>query len=366
MTRSHLAIPAVLPCWRMALAAPGGRTGALELSPSRCPLLALALWDFFQQRHCAAAQLPADRPGPLGVGGFAALPAHLYRRKRPRRPALQPRRSARWSMPAPRASSTPIRSAPNSTSIPTNMNGSPIRSRPTPTAPEEWRVHGRRRPMQPSPTHAALLNISAMSFGSLSAQRDRGAQQGRGRWAVSTTTPAKAGCRRYHRKHGGDLVWEIGSGYFGCRDRRRAVRSANASRDTPQLEQVKMVEIKLSQGAKPGHGGVLPGAKVTAEIAEARGVPAGEDCISPAAHSTFSTPARAARMGRATARALRRQAGRDQAVRRQAARALRGDEGDAGNRHPARFHRRRRRRGRHRRRAAANCPTASACRCAKA
>jgi len=89
--------------------------------------------------------------------------------------------------------------------------------------------------------------------------------------------------------HGGDLIWEIGSGYFGCRDEAggfSAERFAQQARDP----QVKMIEIKLSQGAKPGHGGVLPGPKVTAEIAAARGVPEGVDCVSPAAHSAFSTP----------------------------------------------------------------------------
>src|SRR6185437_8064710 len=93
----------------------------------------------------------------------------------------------------------------------------------------------------------------------------------------------------YHREFGGDIIWELGSGYFGCRNADgsfSAERFAEAASDP----QVKMVEIKLSQGAKPGHGGVLPGAKVSPEIAAARGVPVGIDCISPARHSAFSTP----------------------------------------------------------------------------
>src|SRR6185437_4387939 len=93
----------------------------------------------------------------------------------------------------------------------------------------------------------------------------------------------------YHREFGGDIIWELGSGYFGCRNADGgflAERFAEAASDP----QVKMIEIKLSQGAKPGHGGVLPGAKVSAEIAAARGVPEGVDCISPARHSAFSTP----------------------------------------------------------------------------
>ncbi|MCB2027177.1 MAG: FMN-binding glutamate synthase family protein, partial [Ottowia sp.] len=99
----------------------------------------------------------------------------------------------------------------------------------------------------------------------------------------------EGGISKYHRLHGGDLVWEIGSGYFGCRDKRGGFDVARYA-DLAQMDQVKMVEIKLSQGAKPGHGGVLPGSKVTPEIARARGVPVGEDCVSPARHSAFTTP----------------------------------------------------------------------------
>lgn len=94
---------------------------------------------------------------------------------------------------------------------------------------------------------------------------------------------------QWHRVHGGDLIWEIGSGYFGCRDEQGRF-NPNRFAEQAAHPQVKMIEIKLSQGAKPGHGGVLPGPKVTAEIAAARGVPAGVDCVSPAAHSAFSNP----------------------------------------------------------------------------
>ena len=93
----------------------------------------------------------------------------------------------------------------------------------------------------------------------------------------------------HHRKHGGDLIWELGSGYFGCRND-DGTFSADKFKANACDPQVKLIEIKLSQGAKPGHGGVLPGPKVTAEIAEARGVPMGVDCVSPAAHSAFGTP----------------------------------------------------------------------------
>jgi glutamate synthase domain-containing protein 2 len=138
------------------------------------------------------------------------------------------------------------------------------------------------------PYDASVLNISAMSFGSLSANAVRALNEGARRGGFYHDT-GEGSISSYHRERGGDLVWEIGSGYFGCRDehgRFDEQRFAANARDP----QVKMIELKLSQGAKPGKGGMLPAAKVTAEIARARGVPMGEDCISPAAHSAFSTP----------------------------------------------------------------------------
>jgi glutamate synthase domain-containing protein 2 len=138
------------------------------------------------------------------------------------------------------------------------------------------------------PYEASLFNISAMSFGSMSANAilalNAGARQGG--FAHDT---GEGSISEYHRRHGGDLIWEIGSGYFGCRDasgRFDPVQFEKQARDP----QVKMIELKLSQGAKPGHGGMLPGPKVTPEIASARGVPAGVDCISPASHSAFGSP----------------------------------------------------------------------------
>ena len=138
------------------------------------------------------------------------------------------------------------------------------------------------------PYDISLFNISAMSFGALSANAIMALNQGAKMGGFAHDT-GEGSISRYHRIHGGDLVWEIGSGYFGCRDdqgRFSPERFVTQAREP----QVRMIEIKLSQGAKPGHGGVLPAAKVTPEIAEARGVPLGADCVSPAAHSSFSTP----------------------------------------------------------------------------
>ena len=159
--------------------------------------------------------------------------------------------------------------------------------RPRADIPTEWRVDvGSSQCTRPY--SAALLNISAMSFGSLSAHAVMALNKGAAVGNFYQDT-GEGGICSYHRTYGGDLVWEIGSGYFGCRNDDGHFDPARFA-DNAQGDQVKMIEIKLSQGAKPGHGGILPGAKVSPEIAAARGVPVGKDCISPPAHSTFSTP----------------------------------------------------------------------------
>src|SRR5271166_4875641 len=135
---------------------------------------------------------------------------------------------------------------------------------------------------------ASVFNISAMSFGALSPNAIRALNGGAKQGGFAHDT-GEGGVSRYHREMGGDLIWEIGSGYFGCR-RPDGSFCAERFAETAADSQIKMVEVKLSQGAKPGHGGLLPAAKVSAEIAAARGVPMGEDCISPASHSSFSTP----------------------------------------------------------------------------
>jgi glutamate synthase domain-containing protein 2 len=138
------------------------------------------------------------------------------------------------------------------------------------------------------PYSLSVFNISAMSFGALSANAILALNGGAKRGGFAHDT-GEGSISQHHRVHGGDLIWEIGSGYFGCRD--EAGRFSEERFAANALDpQVKMIELKLSQGAKPGHGGVLPGPKVTAEIAAARGVPVGVDCVSPARHSAFGTP----------------------------------------------------------------------------
>jgi glutamate synthase domain-containing protein 2 len=138
------------------------------------------------------------------------------------------------------------------------------------------------------PYESSRLNISAMSFGALSSHAvmamNRGARLGG--FAQDT---GEGGLTPYHLKYGADLIWEIGSGYFGCRTRDGRFDDEQFRKKACQ-DVVKMIEIKLSQGAKPSHGGVLPGSKVDAEIARIRGVPQGQDCVSPAAHPEFDSP----------------------------------------------------------------------------
>ena len=138
------------------------------------------------------------------------------------------------------------------------------------------------------PYSASLYNISAMSFGALSPNAITALNTGAAMGGFAHDT-GEGGISRYHRAGGGDLIYQVASGYFGCRteDGRFDPEKFRAQATDPQI---RMIELKLSQGAKPGHGGMLPASKISPEIAEARGIPMDRDCISPAAHSAFSTP----------------------------------------------------------------------------
>jgi glutamate synthase domain-containing protein 2 len=158
---------------------------------------------------------------------------------------------------------------------------------PKPITTEKFRIKV-GGPDCKKPYSASVFNISAMSFGSLSANAIRALNGGakKGNFAHDT---GEGGVSPYHQEVGGDLIWELGSGYFGCRTR-DAMFDPEKFAKLANEDQIKMIEIKISQGAKPGHGGVLPAAKVSKEIAMIRGIELGEDCISPPKHSAFSTP----------------------------------------------------------------------------
>ncbi len=167
---------------------------------------------------------------------------------------------------------------------------------PTKLATHDFRVWIGGTPDAPSPSsepctqpyNASVFNISALSFGALSANAIMALNKGAKMGGFAHDT-GEGSISSHHRLHGGDLIWEIGSGYFGCRNPDGSFNEERFAANATD-PQVKLIEIKMSQGAKPGHGGILPGAKVTEEIAAARGVPVGKDCISPSSHSAFKTP----------------------------------------------------------------------------
>lgn len=158
---------------------------------------------------------------------------------------------------------------------------------PKPKADEHFRITI-GGPDCAKPYSASVFNISAMSFGAMSDNAIRALNAGakKGNFAHDT---GEGGVSPYHRENGGDLIWEIGSGYFGCRNPDGTFNPDEFARVASD-DQIKMVELKISQGAKPGHGGVLPAAKVSEEISRIRGVALNEDCISPSFHRAFSTP----------------------------------------------------------------------------
>jgi len=142
-------------------------------------------------------------------------------------------------------------------------------------------THGRRRPFRPK----SVINVSAMSFGSLGKNAisaiNRGVLE-----AGAYHNTGEGGVSPYHQ-HGADLVWQLGTGYFGARDADGAFSLDVLAEKISANPNIRAIEVKLSQGAKPGKGGILPGAKVTEEIARIRGVPVGKDCLSPNAHNEF-------------------------------------------------------------------------------
>lgn len=148
---------------------------------------------------------------------------------------------------------------------------------------------GGNNPDCTQPYSSSIFNVSAMSYGALSdnAILALNAAARMGRFSHNT---GEGGISRFHLEHGGDLVWNIGTGYFGCRTPEGGF-CPRMFRENARRPQVKMIEIKISQGAKPAHGGMLPGSKVSPEIAEARGIQVGQTCNSPANHSAFTGPA---------------------------------------------------------------------------
>ncbi|MHA6318536.1 FMN-binding glutamate synthase family protein [Altererythrobacter sp. CAU 1778] len=250
------------------------------------PLLAIAVWDFFQRKHSLRRNYPLIariRWLMEDLRPFAR--AYIVEGDLEGRPFNHDERSLVYARAKGQLDSHPFGTELDVYSDEYEWLAHSIA--PKEDIPLEWRVDvGTSQCTRPY--SASLLNISAMSFGSLSANAIMALNKGAAAGNFYHDT-GEGGLSRYHRAHGGDLVWEIGSGYFSCRTEDGKFDPAKFA-DLATIDQVKMIEIKLSQGAKPGHGGVLPGPKVTQEIAETRGVPPGRDVISPPAHSAFGTP----------------------------------------------------------------------------
>lgn len=152
---------------------------------------------------------------------------------------------------------------------------------PLPAAKVLGAARGRARAFRP----ASVVNVSAMSFGSLSGAAIEALNRGAA-LAGALQTTGEGGVSPYHL-NGGDLVWQVGTGYFGCREQDGTFSLPRLVDRVAEVPSIRAIEIKLSQGAKPGLGGLLPGAKVTEEIASIRGVPVGVDCRSPSRHTAF-------------------------------------------------------------------------------
>ena len=250
------------------------------------PLFLIGLWDFFQQRHTLRRNYPLiARFRWLSEDLRPFVRAYFVEGDLEGFPFNHDERALVYARAKGQLDSHPMGTELDVYSNEYRWIGHSIV--PNDQAPAEWRVDI-GGPDCRQPYSSSLLNISAMSFGSISARAIEALNKGAkmGNFAHDT---GEGSISRYHRENGGDLVWQIASGYFGCRNAEGKFDPARFA-DVARHDQVKLIEIKLSQGAKPGHGGILPGAKVTAEIAETRGVPVGRDVISPAAHSTFSTP----------------------------------------------------------------------------
>ncbi len=249
------------------------------------PLLALGTYDFFQHKHAILRNYPI-------LGHFR----YLLEEIRPEiyqyfiesntsgRPYHREDRSLIYQRAKGALDTLPFGTQQNLYEMGYEWVNHSLR--PTHVNPDSLRVTI-GGPACTQPYSASILNISAMSYGSLSKNAimalNRGAKIGG--FAHNT---GEGGISPYHLQ-GGDLIWQIGTGYFGCRTTDGRFCPDTFEKRATQPE-VKMIEVKLSQGAKPGHGGILPGSKVTEEIAAIRDVPAGKDVLSPPGHSAFQTP----------------------------------------------------------------------------
>ncbi len=253
------------------------------------PLALLGLWDVLQKRHSILRNYPVVGHFRFLLEGMGPeIHQYLVESDEDGRPFPRATRSAIYQRAKNVEDKKPFGTEVDVTAPGYTWLTHSIATRPVvedPVSSLRTTVGG---PSCTQPYSASILNISAMSFGALGAPAILAMNSGAkmGNFAHDT---GEGSISPYHRENGGDLIWQIGTGYFGCRTDDGGF-DADAFEERSRSDQVKMIEIKLSQGAKPGHGGILPGAKVTKEIAETRLVPEGKDVFSPTYHKAFSTP----------------------------------------------------------------------------
>ncbi len=253
------------------------------------PLMLLGIYDFFQRRHSILRNYPiAGRLRFLLEGMGPELHQYLVENDTDGRPFDRDTRSVIYERAKNVGDKKPFGTEHNVYESGYTWLSHSIAPRPMIDEPEKNLRVTVGGPECAQPYSASVLNISAMSFGALGQAAVRAMNLGAKKGGFAHNT-GEGGLSRYHKENEGDIFWQIGTGYFGCRDSDGNF-SPDAFKTNAGLPQVKMIEIKVSQGAKPGHGGILPAAKVTAEIAEARLVPQGQDVFSPTYHKAFSTP----------------------------------------------------------------------------
>ena len=266
---------------------PMDRTLSFFLTMIFAALSVLGVWDLIQKRHAITRNYPVIGHMRFLVESVRPeLRQYLFESDSDKLPFSRAERSLVYQRAKNEPDQRPFGTLLDAYADGYEFIGHSMRPAPMQN-PEQFRITIGNEQCQ-KPYSGSVLNISAMSFGALSSQAilalNRGAKLGG--FAQDT---GEGSISPYHRQYGGDLVWQIASGYFGCRN---ADGTFSAEKFALQAadDQVKMIEVKLSQGAKPGHGGILPANKVSPEIAATRGIPVGIECISPASHSAFSTP----------------------------------------------------------------------------
>ncbi len=280
---------ALIACLLSTAAAPaviGGAPG-IGISAAAALLSALGIHDLFQRKHAVTRNYPVIGHLRFLIESIRPeLRQYLFETDSEKLPFSRTQRSLVYARAKNDPDQRPFGTIADTYAPGYEFMGHSIATAPVPD-PATFRIRiGNDQCLKPY--DGSVLNISAMSFGALSANAIMSLNKGAkiGGFAQDT---GEGSISPYHREHGGDLVWQIASGYFGCRNQDGSFSEEKFARQAAD-SQVKMIEVKLSQGAKPGHGGVLPAHKVSAEIAETRGIPVGQQCVSPSSHSTFSDP----------------------------------------------------------------------------